>query len=198
MRHIETSGNAGAHAIYILASRTAACAHAKFNGIFRNPKFVPDINHGSPPSLKHNERIQCTPTMAPIITRKVQVIVYCRAPEIQVLLLQRPANRRSIWQPVTGKMDPEDRNFMHTASRELAEETGITDVLHFIETGVEFGFKKTQQNFGKSLLEQKSSDSIQSFFQMNTWPSPGWRLPTLPPVLHGKPTARVYRLSCRV
>ncbi len=80
--------------------------------------------------------------MARLIIRKVQVIVYCRAPEIQVLLLQRPPDRGDIWQPVTGKMEPDDRHFMHSAGRELEEETGITDVLHFVETGVEFHFEK--------------------------------------------------------
>ena len=79
--------------------------------------------------------------MAEVIIRKIQVIVYCRAPEIQILLLQRPPDRGSIWQPVTGKMEPDDRNFMHSAARELEEETGITDVLHFVETGVEFQFE---------------------------------------------------------
>ena len=80
--------------------------------------------------------------MADVIIRKVQVIVYCRAPEIQVLLLQRPPHRGDIWQPVTGIMEPEDRNSLHSAARELEEETGITDVLHFVETGVEFHFEK--------------------------------------------------------
>jgi len=80
--------------------------------------------------------------MARVIIRKVQVIVYCRAPEIQILLLQRPPSRGEIWQPVTGKMEPKDRHFIHSAERELAEETGITEVLHFVDTGVEFRFEK--------------------------------------------------------
>jgi 8-oxo-dGTP pyrophosphatase MutT (NUDIX family) len=90
--------------------------------------------------------------MAQVIIRKVQVIVYCRAPEIQVLLLQRPPDRGSIWQPVTGKMEPDDRNFMHSAARELEEETGITDVLHFVETGVEFHFEAGEAEVREHLV----------------------------------------------
>ena len=90
--------------------------------------------------------------MKPRIIHKVQVIVYCRTPEIQILLLQRPPYRGHIWQPVTGKMEPEDRHVTHSAGRELEEETGISDVLHFIETGVEFHFKDGASEFREHLV----------------------------------------------
>jgi 8-oxo-dGTP pyrophosphatase MutT (NUDIX family) len=90
--------------------------------------------------------------MAHTIIRKVQVIVYCRVPELRVLLLQRPAERADIWQPVTGKIEPEDRHFMHAAVRELEEETGITEVLHFVETGVEFHFEKNAAEVREHLV----------------------------------------------
>ena len=79
--------------------------------------------------------------MTPPSIFKVQVITYCRAPDIRVLLLQRPSERGSIWQPVTGKMEPGEQHCLEAARRELEEETGIKEVLHFVETGIEFHFE---------------------------------------------------------
>jgi 8-oxo-dGTP pyrophosphatase MutT (NUDIX family) len=82
------------------------------------------------------------PLMAAPPLSKVQVIVYCRTPEIRILLLQRPEDRGHVWQPVTGNMEPQDGHYVHAARRELEEETGISDVLHLVETGLEFHFQK--------------------------------------------------------
>ncbi len=41
---------------------------------------------------------------------------------------------------------------MHSAGRELGEETGITDVLHFVETGVEFHFEKGRARVREHLV----------------------------------------------
>jgi 8-oxo-dGTP pyrophosphatase MutT (NUDIX family) len=73
---------------------------------------------------------------------KVQVIVYARAPRIEVLLLRRPADRGSIWQPVTGKVEPEDTDIIAAARRELFEETGILNVGALDDLDCEFRFTK--------------------------------------------------------
>ena len=78
--------------------------------------------------------------------RKVQVIVYTRAPEVAVLLLRRGPERGHVWQPVTGKLEPTDPGFAEGARRELMEETGIDRVVRVIETDLEFRFRKNGQD----------------------------------------------------
>ena len=43
------------------------------------------------------------------------------------LILRRPPERDRIWVPVSGKVEPSDRDFEAALRRELAEETGIVD-----------------------------------------------------------------------
>jgi 8-oxo-dGTP pyrophosphatase MutT (NUDIX family) len=74
--------------------------------------------------------------------RKVQVIVYADQPDVEVLLLKRPPERGSLWQPVTGKVEPEDIDTLAAARRELLEETGIHAVRALEDLDCEFRFSK--------------------------------------------------------
>ena len=78
--------------------------------------------------------------------RKVQVIVYTRTPDVAVLLLRRGPERGHIWQPVTGKLEPDDAGPVDGARRELLEETGIDGVVRVIEPDLEFRFRKEDQD----------------------------------------------------
>ena len=46
-------------------------------------------------------------------------------PPLELLLFRRPPERGRIWVPVSGKVDPEDRDFPSALCRELEEETGL-------------------------------------------------------------------------
>ena len=57
------------------------------------------------------------------IPRSVLVVIH--TPALEVLLIER-ADKPGYWQSVTGSLDREDEPLELTASREVAEETGIT------------------------------------------------------------------------
>ncbi len=48
-------------------------------------------------------------------------------PPLRLLLFRRPPARGGFWAPVSGKVDPSDRDFRSALSREIEEETGIRD-----------------------------------------------------------------------
>ena len=52
------------------------------------------------------------------------VLVVIHTADLQVLLIER-ADRPGFWQSVTGSLDAPDEAPLHTAARELREETGI-------------------------------------------------------------------------
>jgi dATP pyrophosphohydrolase len=54
----------------------------------------------------------------------VSVLVVIHTADLQVLLIER-ADRPGFWQSVTGSLDAADEPLLHTAARELREETGI-------------------------------------------------------------------------
>jgi len=56
------------------------------------------------------------------IPESVLVVIYTA--QLDVLILER-ADRPGFWQSVTGSKDAVDEPLMHTARRELAEETGF-------------------------------------------------------------------------
>ncbi|HTT16088.1 MAG TPA: NUDIX domain-containing protein [Thermoplasmata archaeon] len=56
----------------------------------------------------------------------VEGYLFRRAP-LELLVLRRPPSRGSIWVPVSGKVDPGDRDLPSALLRELAEETGLAD-----------------------------------------------------------------------
>lgn len=64
---------------------------------------------------------------APRVDREcVEGYVYCHDP-LRLLILRRPPSRGRVWSFVSGKVEPEDRDFEAAMRRELAEETGVTD-----------------------------------------------------------------------
>lgn len=84
--------------------------------------------------------------------RKVQVIVYTREPQLEILLLKRPPERGSLWQPVTGKVEPADTDTLAAARRELAEETGIRTAVALEDLDFEFRFSKNGTPVRERLL----------------------------------------------
>lgn len=54
----------------------------------------------------------------------ISVLVVIHDPQGQVLLIER-ADHPGFWQSVTGSVEPEDASLLHTAAREVGEETGI-------------------------------------------------------------------------
>lgn len=65
---------------------------------------------------------QCTAKMT-IYKRPVSVLVVIHTTKLDVLLLERAAHR-GFWQSVTGSQE-ENETLIETASREVAEETGL-------------------------------------------------------------------------
>jgi lipoyl(octanoyl) transferase len=55
----------------------------------------------------------------------VEGYLFVRQP-FKVLLFRRPPSRGRIWVPISGKVDPEDRNYSTALRREIREETGLT------------------------------------------------------------------------
>jgi 8-oxo-dGTP pyrophosphatase MutT (NUDIX family) len=53
---------------------------------------------------------------------------FCRAPT-RVLILRRPPSRGRIWAPVSGKVEAIDADYPSALRRELAEETGFTELV---------------------------------------------------------------------
>ncbi|MCI4324708.1 MAG: diphthamide biosynthesis enzyme Dph2 [Thermoplasmata archaeon] len=56
----------------------------------------------------------------------VEGYLFARSP-LRVLLVRRPPRRGRIWVPVSGKVDPKDRDLASALRRELAEETGLDE-----------------------------------------------------------------------
>ena len=48
------------------------------------------------------------------------------APPLELLLFRRPPARGQIWVPVSGKVEPDDRDFPTALCRELEEEAGLS------------------------------------------------------------------------
>lgn len=72
-----------------------------------------------------------------MVKQKVQCIVYRKNKGvIEYLLLRRIPRLGSIYQPITGSVEPEDKSLKDAALRELKEETSITDILD-IKEGVD-------------------------------------------------------------
>jgi len=54
----------------------------------------------------------------------VEGYLFVRRP-LKILLVRRPPSRGRIWVPISGKVDPSDRNLSAALRREIAEETGF-------------------------------------------------------------------------
>ena len=55
----------------------------------------------------------------------VEGYLFVRQP-LQILVFRRPPSRGRIWVPISGKVDPSDRNLSAALRREVAEESGFT------------------------------------------------------------------------
>lgn len=62
--------------------------------------------------------------LTPLLMHSVQVFIYRTIPSLQILCLHRTQNQGGFWQPVTGKIDLNERP-EETAIREVYEETGL-------------------------------------------------------------------------
>lgn len=68
------------------------------------------------------------PAEAPVDQECVEGYLFLRSP-LRLLLFRRPPTRGSIWVPVSGKVEREDRDLDAAARREVREETGFADFL---------------------------------------------------------------------
>ena len=62
--------------------------------------------------------------MGPIAQECVEGYLFA-APPLELLIFRRPPARGRIWVPVSGKVEPTDRDFASALCREVAEETGL-------------------------------------------------------------------------
>ncbi len=76
------------------------------------------------------------------------------------MLLRRSPQRQSIWQPVTGNVDPGDPSLVEAARRELAEETGITEVSWIHDTGFDFRFLKSGTEIAERLIAVETPSAV--------------------------------------
>jgi 8-oxo-dGTP pyrophosphatase MutT (NUDIX family) len=60
---------------------------------------------------------------------------------LRLLLLRRPPSRGRIWVPVSGKVEPTDRDYPSALRRELAEETGFVDFRRLFDLDWEVVFE---------------------------------------------------------
>lgn len=60
----------------------------------------------------------------PVVRECVEGYLYANPP-LELLLFRRPPARGRIWVPISGKVDPADRDFEAALFRELREETGL-------------------------------------------------------------------------
>lgn len=62
----------------------------------------------------------------PVVRECVEGFLFARPP-IELLLFRRPPFRYRIWVPISGKVEPTDRDLEAALRRELEEETGLAD-----------------------------------------------------------------------
>jgi 8-oxo-dGTP pyrophosphatase MutT (NUDIX family) len=62
----------------------------------------------------------------PVVRECVEGYLYARPP-LELLLFRRPPARGRIWVPISGKVEPTDRDFEAALRRELEEETGLAE-----------------------------------------------------------------------
>jgi 8-oxo-dGTP pyrophosphatase MutT (NUDIX family) len=76
----------------------------------------------------------------PIAQECVEGYLFASTP-LRLLLLRRPPSRGQIWVPVSGKVDPADRDYPSALRRELAEETGFVAFRRFFDLDWEVVFE---------------------------------------------------------
>lgn len=85
---------------------------------------------------------------------KVQVLVYRLTPSPEYLLLQRPPEFNSLWQPITGHVEAGETE-EEAARREVSEEIGVT-ATSIISLGEPFSF----QTRGNTYVERAYAAEI--------------------------------------
>jgi 8-oxo-dGTP pyrophosphatase MutT (NUDIX family) len=91
---------------------------------------------------------------------KVQVHLYQReeiSGRLKFLVMQRTPSKDSIWQPVTGNVEP-DEQLEAAAVREVWEETGINRI-HDLKRVWEFDFDKKGRRFHETVFCARVDDS---------------------------------------
>lgn len=61
----------------------------------------------------------------PVARECVEGYLFSRPP-LRLLIFRRPPSRGRIWVPISGKVEPTDRDLEAALRRELSEETGLT------------------------------------------------------------------------
>jgi 8-oxo-dGTP pyrophosphatase MutT (NUDIX family) len=95
-----------------------------------------------------------------VVKRKVQVIVFTRLPEVQVLILRRPPALGHIWQPITGNVDDSDPSLLEAARRELMEETGIVSPVNMVDTELDFQFRHGTVRFVERVIAAETGGAV--------------------------------------
>jgi len=65
-----------------------------------------------------------TDPLGPVAKECVEAYLFA-SPPLEFLLFRRPPARGRIWVPVSGKVEPNDRDFPSAVAREVEEETGF-------------------------------------------------------------------------
>ncbi len=77
---------------------------------------------------------------------KIQAILYSPGNDVEYLLLKRPEARGGYWTPITGHVEKNEK-LLDALAREIAEETGITELTYVIDLRVPFRFEKGGDSF---------------------------------------------------
>ena len=75
----------------------------------------------------------------------VVVFIFSRIPEPSFLLLKRSEEKGGFWQPVSGGVE-RNEDYIQAVKREIAEETGITDILNIVDLKMSYEYEATKNN----------------------------------------------------
>lgn len=72
---------------------------------------------------------------------KIMAILYHSGPNVEYLLMKRPADRGDYWTPITGHVEKNEQ-LLDALEREIREETGIGEFSYIIDLRVPFRYSK--------------------------------------------------------
>ena len=72
---------------------------------------------------------------------KIMAILYHSDPNVEYLLMKRPADRGDYWTPITGHVEKNEQ-LLEALEREILEETGIGELSYIIDLRVPFRYSK--------------------------------------------------------
>ncbi|HEV2449815.1 MAG TPA: NUDIX domain-containing protein [Thermoplasmata archaeon] len=107
----------------------------------------------------------------PIAQECVEGYLFASTP-LRLLILRRPPSRERIWVPVSGKVEPTDRDFPSALRRELLEETGFSSFRRLFDMDWQVVFERSPgvhwrlHGFGVELdhpLPPRLSDEHEAF-----------------------------------